>query len=106
MGAKGDKLITSRLKEKECHNEVSISAMKEEMENGDTGAKYLPYMRFTKLFTVVILRSTIISRRPSYSTLYTSILLAFLTSKYYFQNQHTQKYLKFVKKYCNFIMHM
>lgn len=66
------------------------------MENGDTGAKDLPYMRFIKLLAVVISISRIIARRPSFSTLYTSTCY-FWTSKYYFQNQHTQKNLKFVK---------
>lgn len=44
------------------------------MENGDTGAKDLPYMRFINLLTVVISISRITGRRPSFSTLYTSVI--------------------------------
>lgn len=66
------------------------------MENGDTDAKNLPYMRFIILAAVVISISRITARQPSFSTLYSSICY-FLTSKYYFKNQHTLKNLKFVE---------
>lgn len=75
MAAKSGKLRTSRFKGKEHHNELSISTMREGMENGDINAKYLPYTKFTKLLTVVVSRSGIMARRLL--SFYTPTLFAF-----------------------------
>lgn len=70
------------------------------MENGDTCAKYLPYMTFTKLFTMYFEKYNHINKTFIFNFIH--MLLALLTSKHFFQNQHTQKYLKFVKQILQF----
>lgn len=55
MAAKSDKLRTFTLKRKGYHYKLLISIPREGMENGDTSAIYLSYVRLTKLLTMLFL---------------------------------------------------
>lgn len=54
--------LESLVKGREYYNELLISAIREGTENGDINAKFLPYMKLTKLLTKIVSRSGIVKR--------------------------------------------